>query len=93
MKRANCLAAGCLLVTLPSLAGAAPDYDSALEDAAIKLAVSKLGQLRGSFSGDNRPRFYRPAKAAPENERADENGWKDGLAPATDVPRMTTGKP
>lgn len=93
MMRAKCLAAGCLFAALPSLAGAAPDYDPALEEAAIKLAVSKLGQLRGGFSGDKRIKFYRPAKAAPENDKADKDGWKDGLAPATDMPRMTIGKP
>lgn len=93
MMRAKCLAAGCFLAALPSLAGAAPDYDSALEEAATRLAVSKLGQLRGGFSDENRPRFYRPAKAAPENDTADKDGWKDGLAPATELPRMTIGKP
>ena len=93
MMRAKCLAAGCLLAALPSLVNAAPDYDPALEEAAIKLAVSKLGSLRGGFSGDNRIKFYRPAKSAPDNDAAHKDGWKDGLAPATDMPRMTIGKP
>ena len=93
MMHAKCLAAGCLLVALPSLAAAAPDHDTALVEAAIRLAVGKLGHLRGGFSDENRPRFYRPVKATPESGTADKDGWKDGLAPATEMPRITTGKP
>jgi hypothetical protein len=82
-----------MLAALSVMAKAAPDHDPALEEAAIRLAVSKLGELRDGFRPGETPRFYRP-QAARANERdGDQTAWQDGLAPATDLPRMTVGQP
>lgn len=93
MHSKKCLAAACALAALPSVANAVPDYDPALQEAATKLAVSRLGPLRDGFRHDEKPRFNRQTGRNPVASTSDKAGWQDGLAPATDLPRMTIGKP
>lgn len=93
MHLKKCLAAGCMLAALSVLAKAAPDHDPVLEEAAIRLAVSKLGELRDGFRPGETPTFYRPQAARATEPDGDQTPWQDGLAPATDLPRMTIGEP
>jgi len=82
-----CLAAACLLAAQPAAASAAPDYDPSLQEAATRLAVSRLGPLREGFGLGEQPRYVR---SAPERSQSRDDGaatWQDGLAPATDLPR------
>ena len=89
----KCLAAGCVLAALSVGAQAAPDHDPVLEEAAIRLAVGKLGELRDGFRPGETPTFYRPQAAGVAVKHGDQTTWQDGLAPATDLPRMTIGEP
>ena len=93
MHLKKCLAAGCMLAALSVTARAAPDHDPVLEEAAIRLAVGKLGELRDGFRPGETPRFNRPQAAGAGARDGDQTTWQDGLAPATDLPRMTIGEP
>jgi hypothetical protein len=93
MRIVKCLAATFALAAMPASAMAAPDYDPALEAAAIKLAVGRLGPLRGGFQGDQEPTFNRPAPQQAEAGAGEDPVWENGLAPATDLPTMTIKQP
>ena len=93
MIGARNLAAAWLFVFSPALAVAAPEHDTALQEAAIRLAVSRLGTLRDGFGLDERPEFQRVDAAAAADAEVRDAGWQDGLAPATEPPRVTIGNP
>jgi hypothetical protein len=93
MRLKKCLAAGCMLAALSVMAKAAPNHDPVLEEAAIRLAVSKLGELRDGFRPGESPRFNQPQAAGVAEKDGDQTTWQDGLAPATDLPRMSIGEP
>ncbi|MBO6718998.1 MAG: hypothetical protein JJ913_13655 [Rhizobiaceae bacterium] len=89
---ARTIFAACALAALPLGVHATPDYDPALEQAAIRLVVSKLGPLRGGYAYGQRPVFVTSAPPQPAPAPATDAGWSDGLAPATDLPRMAIGE-
>jgi hypothetical protein len=91
MIDARLLAAACMLAALMTLAEAAPRHDPALEEAAIKLAVSRLGPLRDGFDLREKPEFLRPA--ATTATEGDDAVWQDGLAPAKDKPGGIATRP
>ncbi len=83
MHQAKCLAAIFFLTATAAMAQTPRDYDPALEAAAINVAVSKLGPLRGAFGEGRAPEFYRPVR---QEKKRDPSGWQDGLIQATDLP-------
>ena len=91
MGLSKCLAAACVLAASQSVV-AAPDHDPVLEEAAVRQAVSRLGPLplRPGFASDEQPRFTRPASMSSDDE---QSPWKDGLAPAMDLPLPASGRP
>jgi hypothetical protein len=93
MIGARTLVATWVIAVSAALAYAAPEHDAALEEAAIRLAVSRLGPLREGFGFNERPKFQPLPLAKTEPAAGEDSGWQDGLAPATDLPRMTTGNP
>ncbi|MEX0954504.1 MAG: hypothetical protein WDZ83_04735 [Rhizobiaceae bacterium] len=95
MPFGKCTAVALMLAATSVVANATAtsDHDPAIEAAAIRLAVSKLGELRDGFQPGETPRFYQPRAARANARDGDQTAWQDGLAPATDLPRMTIGQP
>lgn len=55
MKKSICISALCVLVAVP--AGAGQRYDRKLEQAAMKIVAQNIGDIRGGFSYEQKPRF------------------------------------
>lgn len=73
---------------LATAAGAETRYDRKLEQAAVDIAVAKMGEIRGGFAFDARPALVVTPDEAPAGS-AEMRGsysaldpWLDGLAPA-----------
>lgn len=92
MRVKRCLAA-CLLAAIPALSHAAPDYDPSLEAAAVRLAADRLGPLREGFELDEEPTYYRQSPQKTETQDGAAVTWRDGLAPATDLPPKASSQP
>ena len=78
-----------LLGLLTAPVGADTTYDRELEQAAIAIVASRMGDIRGGFAFDVPPlsviiRDQRPTGSAPQrNAGMPQSGaWRDGLAPA-----------
>lgn len=77
-------------IVLASTAHAETQYDRSLEQAAVEIAVGKMGAIRGGFSFDARPALTaghdvrQPAAPAIRGTYSALDPWQDGLAPAVE---------
>lgn len=89
--------AGAALIGLVATSAAAEtQFDRSIEQAAIDIAVGKLGGIRGGFAFDARPSLVAVQPQVPMLPRVEpvyvrtetvtrEDVWQDGLAPAVEA--------
>ena len=70
------------LATLTAAAHARPEYDRSIDQSAARIVAGKMGELRGSFGIDEKPRMT-PAIDATRTALADSRGSR--LHPALDL--------